>query len=116
MKIGVLAEAQTGETRVSATPATVAELRKLGYDVVVQSGAGALASYSDEAYAAAGAEIGDPLAADIVFGVNAPSSEQLDALRPGATVVSLMTLAVDRSRPWPWTPYRVSRAHSHWTF
>ena len=94
MKIGVLAEAQTGETRVSATPATVAELRKLGYDVVVQSGAGALASYSDEAYAAAGAEIGDPLAADIVFGVNAPSSEQLDALRPGATVVSLMSPAL----------------------
>jgi NAD(P) transhydrogenase subunit alpha len=94
MKIGVLAEAQPNETRVSATPATVAELRKLGYDVVVQSGAGALASYSDEAYAAAGAEIGDPLSADIVFGVNAPSTEQLDGLRPGATVVSLMSPAL----------------------
>ena len=94
MRIGVLAEAQPNETRVSATPATVTELRKLGYDVVVQSGAGNLSSLSDEAYVAAGAEIGDPLSADIVFGVNAPSTEQLDGLRPGAFVVSLMSPAL----------------------
>ena len=94
MKIGVLAEAQPGETRVSATPATVGELRKLGYDVVVQAGAGDKSSFSDEAYVAAGAQIGDPLAADVVFGVNAPSSEQLDGLRAGATVVSLLSPAL----------------------
>ena len=94
MRIGVLAEAQPNETRVSATPATVTELRKLGYDVVVQAGAGNLSSLSDEAYVAAGAEIGDPLSADIVFGVNAPSAEQLDGLRSGAVVVSLMSPAL----------------------
>ncbi len=94
MKIGVLAEAQPGETRVSATPATVGELRKLGYDVVVQAGAGDKSSFSDEAYVAAGAQIGDPLAADVVFGVNAPSPEQLDGLHAGATVVSLLSPAL----------------------
>ena len=40
MIIGVLKEARPGETRVSATPATVVQLLKLGYDVVVEPGAG----------------------------------------------------------------------------
>ncbi len=40
MIIGVLKESRPGETRVAATPATVAELVKLGYEVVVESGAG----------------------------------------------------------------------------
>ena len=80
MIIGVLSEAQPGETRVSATPATVTALTKLGYDVVVDGGAGAKSSFADAAYVEAGATIGDARAADIVFGVNAPSTEQLDAM------------------------------------
>jgi NAD(P) transhydrogenase subunit alpha len=75
MIIGVLKEALAGETRVAATPATVAQLLKLGYDVVVESGAGELSSFADEAYVEAGATIGEPLAADIVFGVNAPTTD-----------------------------------------
>ena len=74
MIIGVVKEARPGETRVAATPATVAQLLKLGYDVVVESGAGAASSFSDAAYVEAGASIGDALAADVVFGVNAPST------------------------------------------
>jgi proton-translocating NAD(P)+ transhydrogenase subunit alpha len=95
MTIGVLKEARQGETRVSATPATVAQLVKLGYDVVVESGAGSLSSFADEAYAEAGATIGDPLAADIVFGVNAPSRAQLDGLNSGATVIALLSPMLD---------------------
>jgi len=91
MIIGVVTESNAGETRVAATPATVVQLTTLGYEVVVQSGAGRAASFSDEAYAEAGATVGDPLAADIVFGVNAPSTEQLDGLRPGATVISILS-------------------------
>ncbi len=93
MIIGVIKESRPGETRVSATPATVVQLRKLGYDVVVESGAGRSSSFSDEAYAEAGAVVGEAdqaLGADIVFGVNAPSAEQLDGLRAGATLVSLL--------------------------
>ena len=59
MIIGVLKEALPGETRVAATPATVAQLRGLGYDVVVEPGAGAASSFPDEAYVEAGATIGD---------------------------------------------------------
>jgi NAD(P) transhydrogenase subunit alpha len=95
MVIGVLKEARAGETRVAATPATVAQLLKLGYEVVVESGAGEASSFADQAYVDAGASIGDPLSAEIVFGVNAPSREQLDRLHEGTTVVSLMAPMLD---------------------
>ena len=98
MIIGVVREALHGENRVAATPATVAQLRKLGYEVVVESGAGAAASFSDDAYVDAGASIGDPVAADIVFGVNPPSKEQLDALTDGATLVSLLSPGLNPER------------------
>ncbi|WUD72251.1 Re/Si-specific NAD(P)(+) transhydrogenase subunit alpha [Streptomyces sp. NBC_00510] len=95
MLIGIVSEARRGETRVAATPATVVQLVKLGYDVLVEPGAGALSSFPDEAYAEAGARLGDPLAADVVLGVNALSPEQLDGLKPGATVVGIMSPAFD---------------------
>ncbi|CAN5613063.1 Re/Si-specific NAD(P)(+) transhydrogenase subunit alpha [soil metagenome] len=95
MKIGVLKERLPGETRVAATPTTVAQLRGLGYDVVVEPGAGDASSFMDAAYAEAGADVGDALAADIVFGVNAPAAAQLDGLRAGATLVSLLTPTLD---------------------
>jgi proton-translocating NAD(P)+ transhydrogenase subunit alpha len=91
MIIGVLKESSAGETRVSATPSTVEKLLKLGYDVVVESGAGEASSFQDEAYAEAGASIGDPLSADVVLGMNAPSEEQLDGLAPGTMLVSLLS-------------------------
>ena len=72
--IGVVAESQATETRVAGTPATVAQLIKLGYDVVVESGAGAKSSFPDDAYTEAGATIapGDQVwASDIVLKVNA---------------------------------------------
>jgi NAD(P) transhydrogenase subunit alpha len=95
MLIGVLHEARPGETRVSASPATVTQLINLGYEVVVQSGAGEASSFPDEAYCEAGATIGDALAADLVLGVNAPSSGQLDQLRDGATVVGILAPALN---------------------
>jgi H+-translocating NAD(P) transhydrogenase subunit alpha len=94
--IGVLKEARPGETRVSATPTTVPGLLKLGYEVVVQAGAGDASSFPDEAYVQAGASIGDPLAADVVFGVNPPSSDQLDGLRKGATLISWLSPMFDQ--------------------
>ncbi len=95
MIIGIVKEALVGETRVAATPATVAQLLTLGYGVVVDPGAGAAASFPDGAYAEAGAVVGDARAADIVLCVNAPSSEQLDGLREGATVVGILSPALN---------------------
>ncbi|MGW4028616.1 Re/Si-specific NAD(P)(+) transhydrogenase subunit alpha [Streptomyces sp. NPDC004838] len=95
MIVGVLMEARAGENRVSATPATVEPIRKLGYDVVVDSGAGVAAGFADSAYEAAGATIGDATSADVVLGVNAPSPSQLDRVRPEATVIALFAPAFD---------------------
>ena len=58
MNIGVPAERGAGESRVAATPETVKKLVAAKHNVVVESGAGANASYPDEAYAMAGATIG----------------------------------------------------------
>jgi len=93
--IGVLHEALPGETRVSATPATVEKLIELGYGVVIEPGAGAASSFSDDSYIAAGATIGDAATADIIFGINAPSVAQLDRLREGTTVISLVSPALN---------------------
>ena len=92
------ARVSAGETRVAATPQTVGQLIKLGYEVVVESGAGAAASFSDEAFAEAGADIGSPdqvLAADVVLKVNAPDREEIAALRDGATLVSLIVAGAE---------------------
>lgn len=95
MIIGVLNEALPGETRVAATPTTVEKLIELGYGVVIESGAGAESSFSDDSYVAAGASIGDAATADIIFGINAPSAAQLDRLREGTTVISLVSPAIN---------------------
>ncbi|MEU6975042.1 MULTISPECIES: Re/Si-specific NAD(P)(+) transhydrogenase subunit alpha [unclassified Streptomyces] len=95
MIVGVLKEARAGEHRASATPATIEQIRRLGYDVVVESGAGVAAGFTDSAYEAAGATVGDATAADVVLGVNAPTPSQLDRVRPTATVIALFAPAFD---------------------
>lgn len=95
MIIGVLREARTGERRVSATPQTVTQLIDLGYEVIVDPGAGAEASFPDAAYVASGASIGNGLAADILLGVNPPSRPQLERFRPGATLIGMLNPALD---------------------
>ncbi|WP_040766631.1 Re/Si-specific NAD(P)(+) transhydrogenase subunit alpha [Tsukamurella sp. 1534] len=95
MIIGALKEARPGETRAAATPATVAQLIKLGYEVVVESGAGEASSFADDAYVEAGASIGDARAADVVLGVNAPSTDQLDGMRPGSRFIGILAPALN---------------------
>ncbi|WP_018602837.1 Re/Si-specific NAD(P)(+) transhydrogenase subunit alpha [Mycobacterium sp. 155] len=94
MIIGIPRESQPGETRVAATPQTVGQIIKLGYTVVVESGAGAASSFADSAYVAAGAEIGQPWDADVVLKVNAPSDNEIAELRDGAILVSLISPAL----------------------
>src|SRR3954468_11918244 len=94
LRIGVPRETGARETRVAAPPATVGKLLALGYDVVIETGAGAAASFPDETYAAAGATVGtadDAWRADVVLRVNAPSTREIPRLRDGATLVSLLS-------------------------
>jgi NAD(P) transhydrogenase subunit alpha len=92
-RIGVAAESVPGETRVAATPATVRQLLKLGYEVVVEPGAGEPSGFTDQAYAEAGAETGEAWGADVVLKVNAPSEAEIARLRRGATLVGLLAPA-----------------------
>ncbi len=57
MKIGVLKEIHVGEKRVATTPEVAEKLIVLGFDVIVESGAGAGANFADKAYQDAGAKI-----------------------------------------------------------
>jgi NAD(P) transhydrogenase subunit alpha len=70
MIIGVVLEAQPGETRVAATPTTATQLVELGYHGVVDAVAGTASSFSDEMYVEAGGSIGDCRRADTVLGIN----------------------------------------------
>src|SRR6185437_1152037 len=84
-----------GEKRVATVPDVVPKLAKLGFSVIVQSGAGDGASISDEAYAAAGARVVSDAAAlwsgaDIVFKVRAPSREEVQGMREGQILVSFI--------------------------
>jgi len=92
-RIGIVAELGL-ETRVAATPATVGQLAALGYDVVVEKGAGESASFRDEAYAAAGALIvgaDEAWSAEVVLRVNPPSEEEIDRLAAGATLIGSLS-------------------------
>ncbi len=95
MTIGIPRETFPGEQRVAGVPEVVEKLIKLGFAVTVESGAGAGANFSDDAYAAAGAAIAPSTAdlwstADIVFKVRAPSSSEVALLKEGSTLVSFI--------------------------
>ena len=95
MKIGVPRETHAGEKRVATTPEVAAELMKLGFSVMVEKDAGAAASFSDEAYEAAGCEIVGSAKklwaeADIVLKVRAPDSKEVKLVRPEQTLISFL--------------------------
>ncbi|MEO1731896.1 MAG: NAD(P)(+) transhydrogenase (Re/Si-specific) subunit alpha, partial [Pseudomonadota bacterium] len=93
MKIAVLKERASGETRVAATPETIKKFAGLGNDMAVETGAGAAAAISDEAYTDAGATVGSAADvakdADIVLGIQAPDVALLKGAKPGAWVAAL---------------------------
>ena len=98
MFIGVPCETQARETRVAATPTTVAQLKALGYEVLVEPGAGIGSSFPDDAYTAAGARIAQPedvWACGVVLKVSAPSAEEIKLLCEGATLISLLSPALN---------------------
>lgn len=98
MRLGVPKESKAGETRVAATPKTVEQLIKLGYDVSVEPGAGTASAYPDQKYVDAGATLGDPeevWASDIVAKVNAPTTDEMPRLKSGAVLASLLAPALN---------------------
>jgi NAD(P) transhydrogenase subunit alpha len=93
LRITVLKESAPGETRVSATPDTVKKVVGLGHSVSIQTEAGAAASYPDDLYKAAGAEIssdGGIGSADLVTKVRKPTDAEIGAMKAGAGFASLL--------------------------
>lgn len=93
MQIGVPKERLANESRVAATPKTVEQLLKLGFSVVIEQGAGHLASFDDAAYVAAGAQVvptSDVWNADIILKVNAPEDAEIPLLKESASLISFI--------------------------
>jgi NAD(P) transhydrogenase subunit alpha len=93
MKLGIVKETRPDERRVAASPAAVGRLVKSGWEVVLERGAGAAASFPDELYVANGATIvsrADAWGADIVAKVRPPALEEIPQLREGATLLSFL--------------------------
>ena len=100
MQIGIIKETTVNEARVAASPSSVKQLIKLNFKVAIESGAGALASFSDAMYQDAGADIVDSQSAwqsDLLFKVNPPTESELDAIKVGATVISFFYPAQNES-------------------
>ena len=98
MKTGIPKEYTAGETRVAATPETVKKLCAAGLAVAIETGAGLGAHFTDESYAAAGAEIVDPahaLAADVVFKIHKPTPAEIQRMKSGAVLISLLDMCHD---------------------
>jgi NAD(P) transhydrogenase subunit alpha len=93
MKLGIVKETRPGERRVAASPPVVAKWVKGGWQVAVERGAGLDADYPDAQYEAAGATVVDETTAwtaDIVLKVRPPDLAEVDKLRTGGTLVSLL--------------------------
>ncbi|MEL7542483.1 MAG: Re/Si-specific NAD(P)(+) transhydrogenase subunit alpha [Pseudomonadota bacterium] len=93
MKFGVLKEDADGEARVALTPASAAQIQKLGHSVLIESGAGAAADFSDDRYRDADVTVVDDAEAliaqaDIVAKVRPPSDAQMGLMRDGQTLIS----------------------------
>jgi NAD(P) transhydrogenase subunit alpha len=96
MLIGVPTEVVPGERRVALVPETIGRLAKAGSSVLVQRGAGLAASFTDEAYEAAGATLAADAAevfakADFIAKVARPTSEELELTRPGQTLLAFLS-------------------------
>jgi NAD(P) transhydrogenase subunit alpha len=94
MRIGVPREIYTGEKRVATTPDVASQLIKLGFDVAVETNAGAAANYSDASYESAGCSVvsidevwND---SDIILKVRGPEDDEADRLKAGQTLISFL--------------------------
>lgn len=96
MRIGVPRETQPGERRVALVPDVVARLTDSGFDVLVERGAGAAASFRDTEYEQAGARlVDDTFEADAVVKVRKPTDEELGRLRDGQVLIGFLEPLTD---------------------
>ncbi len=109
MKIAIPKERRAGETRVAGSPEVVKKLAGLGFQVVVEKGAGVSAAFTDDAFKAAGADIAADAAtavkdADVVLKVQAPmiggedGLDEVSLMKKGAIVMGYLSALTERDR------------------
>lgn len=94
MIIGTIKETKAGENRVALSPDVVKSLVKQGFECIVESGAGVLSNFSDEAYKQAGANVASAQEvfqkADVLAKVNAPSDSEIGSMKSGSVLISFI--------------------------
>jgi proton-translocating NAD(P)+ transhydrogenase subunit alpha len=102
MKIGIPKEVHDGERRVATTPEVASQLiKKLGFEVAIQSGAGVAANFSDSAYSEVGVTVVEDAKkiwndSDIILKVRAPEfnpdlkTEEVDLLHEGQIIITFL--------------------------
>ena len=93
MRIAVAKEIRAGEKRVALVPDIISKLTRAGLDVVIESGAGVAAQFSDQQFIDAGATVksGNVISdADIVAAVSPLTPEQMKSLKKGAITISFL--------------------------
>ena len=101
MQLVVPKETRSGEKRVAATPATIAKLIKLGFEVTVESDAGLTALFTNENYQEAGAKVTTDISsaiknADVVASVGTLPTNLSASLKPGAVCLSFAQAKRDK--------------------
>jgi len=94
MRIAVPREIKSGEKRVALVPDIISKLTKAGLEVVIESGAGVAAQYSDKQFIDAGAQVKstEVLAdADVVLSVQPLNPAQMKTLKKGAITISFLS-------------------------
>lgn len=102
-KVAVPKERHEDETRVAASPETVKKMTALGLHVVVETGAGAHANFSDALFKEAGATLASDTEetlkdADIVLKVRAPLDDEFRMIKPGASLIAMLAPYDDRAK------------------
>ncbi|MBX9634791.1 MAG: NAD(P)(+) transhydrogenase (Re/Si-specific) subunit alpha, partial [Magnetospirillum sp.] len=92
MKIAIPKERRAGEARVAVSADTVKKYVQMGFDVVVETGAGAGASMADSVYQDAGATIAPDAAsafdADVVLKIQRPTDDEIALFKEGTVLIA----------------------------
>ncbi|MEM7270670.1 MAG: Re/Si-specific NAD(P)(+) transhydrogenase subunit alpha [Pseudomonadota bacterium] len=102
MKIGILKETYDGETRVALTPASAAQLQKLGHECFIETGAGDAARFADKVYTDEGVTVCGSAAeligaVEYVAKVRPPEQGELDQMAKGQTLISFFYPAANEA-------------------
>jgi NAD(P) transhydrogenase subunit alpha len=99
MKVAAVKESTPGERRVALVPEAIGRLKQAGADVLIETGAGTGAWFSDDAYADAGAVVAgrDEILsqASVILYVGKPPEADLSALRPGQAIIGMLQPLAD---------------------